>query len=80
MRVPVHDRRHEGAGLDRAAGLLPGGGEAAARRAVQAGASIAKLYSSETAMENARYATQVHGGYGFMNEFPVGASTGTRRS
>jgi short/branched chain acyl-CoA dehydrogenase len=31
-------------------------------------------------MENARYATQVHGGYGFMNEFPVGASTGTRRS
>ena len=35
-------------------------------------ASIAKLYSSEMAMENARYATQVHGGYGFMNEFPVG--------
>src|SRR3954471_9819692 len=34
-------------------------------------ASIAKLYSSEMAMENARYATQVHGGYGFMNEFPV---------
>ena len=35
-------------------------------------ASIAKLYSSEVAMDNARYATQVHGGYGFMNEFPVG--------
>jgi alkylation response protein AidB-like acyl-CoA dehydrogenase len=35
-------------------------------------ASIAKLYSSEMAMENARYAAQVHGGYGFMNEFPVG--------
>src|ERR671921_1800010 len=35
-------------------------------------ASIAKLYSSEAAMDNARYATQVHGGYGFMNEFPVG--------
>ena len=35
-------------------------------------ASIAKLYSSEVAMENARYAAQVHGGYGFMNEFPVG--------
>ena len=35
-------------------------------------ASIAKLYSSEMAMDNARYATQVHGGYGFMNEFPVG--------
>jgi alkylation response protein AidB-like acyl-CoA dehydrogenase len=35
-------------------------------------AAVAKLYSSEAAMENARYATQVHGGYGFMNEFPVG--------
>ncbi|WP_409329518.1 acyl-CoA dehydrogenase family protein [Trujillonella humicola] len=35
-------------------------------------ASVAKLYSSEVAMENARYAAQVHGGYGFMNEFPVG--------
>jgi alkylation response protein AidB-like acyl-CoA dehydrogenase len=35
-------------------------------------AAIAKLHSSEAAMDNARYATQVHGGYGFMNEFPVG--------
>src|SRR4051812_29804296 len=34
-------------------------------------ASVAKLYSSEVAMDNARAATQVHGGYGFMNEFPV---------
>jgi alkylation response protein AidB-like acyl-CoA dehydrogenase len=23
-------------------------------------------------VDNARYAAQVHGGYGFMNEFPVG--------
>jgi short/branched chain acyl-CoA dehydrogenase len=35
-------------------------------------AAIAKLYSSEAAMANAREATQVHGGYGFMNETPVG--------
>jgi short/branched chain acyl-CoA dehydrogenase len=35
-------------------------------------AAVAKLYSSGAAMDNARYATQVHGGYGFMNEFPVG--------
>ncbi|HEX5742232.1 MAG TPA: acyl-CoA dehydrogenase family protein [Pilimelia sp.] len=35
-------------------------------------AAIAKLYASEAAMDNARQATQVHGGYGFMNEFPVG--------
>jgi short-chain 2-methylacyl-CoA dehydrogenase len=34
-------------------------------------AAIAKLYSSECAVNNAREATQVHGGYGFMNEFPV---------
>ena len=34
-------------------------------------AAIAKLYSSECAVTNAREATQVHGGYGFMNEFPV---------
>lgn len=35
-------------------------------------AALAKLYASEAAMENARYATQVHGGYGFMNESAVG--------
>jgi short-chain 2-methylacyl-CoA dehydrogenase len=35
-------------------------------------AAIAKLYSSEAAVTNAREATQVFGGYGFMNEFPVG--------
>jgi alkylation response protein AidB-like acyl-CoA dehydrogenase len=34
-------------------------------------AAIAKLYASEVAVTNAREATQVHGGYGFMNEFPV---------
>jgi butyryl-CoA dehydrogenase len=34
-------------------------------------AAIAKLYSSEAAMANAREATQVFGGYGFMNEYPV---------
>ncbi|MEU5694149.1 acyl-CoA dehydrogenase family protein [Actinosynnema sp. NPDC020468] len=35
-------------------------------------AAIAKLVSSETAMDNAREATQIFGGYGFMNEYPVG--------
>jgi alkylation response protein AidB-like acyl-CoA dehydrogenase len=34
-------------------------------------AAIAKIVSSEAAMDNARDATQVHGGYGFMNEYPV---------
>jgi len=31
-------------------------------------AAIAKLVSSNAAMDNARDATQIHGGYGFMNE------------
>jgi short/branched chain acyl-CoA dehydrogenase len=34
-------------------------------------AAIAKLYCSEIAVTNAREATQVHGGYGFINDFPV---------
>jgi short/branched chain acyl-CoA dehydrogenase len=34
-------------------------------------AAIAKLHSSEAAVSNAREATQIHGGYGFMNEYPV---------
>jgi alkylation response protein AidB-like acyl-CoA dehydrogenase len=34
--------------------------------------AIAKLVASNAAMDNAREATQIFGGYGFMNEFPVG--------
>jgi alkylation response protein AidB-like acyl-CoA dehydrogenase len=34
-------------------------------------AAIAKLVASEAAMDNARDATQIHGGYGFMNEYTV---------
>jgi alkylation response protein AidB-like acyl-CoA dehydrogenase len=34
-------------------------------------AAMAKLYASEIAVTNAREATQIHGGYGFMNETPV---------
>lgn len=34
-------------------------------------AAAAKLYSSDVAVTNARDATQIHGGYGFMNEYPV---------
>jgi alkylation response protein AidB-like acyl-CoA dehydrogenase len=34
-------------------------------------AAIAKLVGSETAVDNAREATQIHGGYGFVNETPV---------
>ena len=34
-------------------------------------ASIAKLYASEVAVSSAREAVQVHGGYGFVEDFPV---------
>jgi short/branched chain acyl-CoA dehydrogenase len=34
-------------------------------------ASVAKLYASEVAVTCAREAVQVHGGYGFIEEFPV---------
>jgi len=34
-------------------------------------AAIAKLTASDAAMANARDATQVFGGYGYMNDFPV---------
>jgi short-chain 2-methylacyl-CoA dehydrogenase len=34
-------------------------------------AAVAKLVSSNAAMDNARDATQIFGGYGFMNEYPV---------
>ena len=40
-------------------------------RPFKAEASVAKLVASEAAMANARDATQVFGGYGFMNETPV---------
>jgi len=34
-------------------------------------AAVAKLYASEIAMTSAREAVQVHGAYGYMEEFPV---------
>ncbi|KAB8171162.1 acyl-CoA dehydrogenase [Streptomyces sp. 3MP-14] len=34
-------------------------------------AAMAKLHASDIAVTNAREATQIHGGYGFMNEYPV---------
>ncbi len=35
-------------------------------------AAIAKLHASDVAMRNARDATQIFGGYGYMNDYPVG--------
>jgi short/branched chain acyl-CoA dehydrogenase len=49
---------------DAAARLVAGG-------PVKKHAAMAKLTASNAAMDNARDATQIFGGYGFMNEFPV---------
>jgi short/branched chain acyl-CoA dehydrogenase len=40
-------------------------------RPYKAEAALAKLYASEIAVTSAREAVQVHGGYGYMEEFPV---------
>ena len=40
-------------------------------RPYAAAASLAKLYATEIAVTTAREAVQVHGGYGFIEEFPV---------
>ncbi len=34
-------------------------------------AAMAKLFASEIAVDNAREAVQIHGGYGYIEEFPV---------
>ncbi|HEY9409901.1 MAG TPA: acyl-CoA dehydrogenase family protein [Jiangellaceae bacterium] len=41
------------------------------RAEVKQAASMAKLYATESAVTATRVATQVHGGYGFMEEYPV---------
>jgi butyryl-CoA dehydrogenase len=51
-----------------AAALKDNGAEHAA---LKRAASIAKLYTSEAAVTATRVATQVFGGYGFMEEYPV---------
>jgi short/branched chain acyl-CoA dehydrogenase len=52
----------------RAAALRDGGAPAADFKQA---AAIAKLYSTESAVTATRIATQVFGGYGFMEEYPV---------
>ena len=62
MEAKVHGARL--AWYDAAARLAAG--EPAKRQA-----AIAKLTASNAAMDNARDATQIFGGYGYMNEYPV---------
>jgi alkylation response protein AidB-like acyl-CoA dehydrogenase len=51
--------------VQRAAHLKDGGQE------VTRAASMAKLYASETAVRVANRAVQIHGGYGYVKEYPV---------
>ena len=62
MEARVHSARL--AWLDAAHRLVAG-------RPFKLEASLAKLIGSEAAMDNARDATQIFGGYGVMNENPV---------
>jgi short-chain 2-methylacyl-CoA dehydrogenase len=45
--------------------------QGASARDFNRAAAIAKLYASESAVSAARIATQIFGGYGFMEEYPV---------
>ena len=63
MEARTHSARL--AWYDAAARLVAG-------QPVKRRAAVAKLLASNAAMDNARDATQIFGGYGFMNEFPVG--------
>jgi short-chain 2-methylacyl-CoA dehydrogenase len=63
MEARVHTARL--AWYDAAARLVAG-------QPIKKESAIAKLTASNAAMDNARAATQVFGGYGFMNESPVG--------
>ncbi|HXH34553.1 MAG TPA: acyl-CoA dehydrogenase family protein [Plantibacter sp.] len=62
MQARVHTARH--AYYDAASRMLRGA-------PYKMEASIAKMVAGEAAMDNARDATQIFGGYGFLNENPV---------
>ena len=51
--------------------LLAGGSGAPTATQFKQAAAVAKLHSSEAAVSATRIATQVFGGYGFMEEYPV---------
>jgi len=47
------------------------GGSGPTASELKQAASVAKLYATESAVSATRIATQVFGGYGFMEEYPV---------
>jgi butyryl-CoA dehydrogenase len=55
----------------KAAALKDAGADSKDPHAFRQAASVAKLYATESAVTATRIATQVFGGYGFMEEYPV---------
>jgi butyryl-CoA dehydrogenase len=51
--------------------LDQGGSGAPSIKSFKQAAAVAKLYATESAVTGTRIATQVFGGYGFMEEYPV---------
>ena len=55
----------------KAAALKDAGVDTKDPKAFKQAAAVAKLYATESAVTATRIATQVFGGYGFMEEYPV---------
>jgi short-chain 2-methylacyl-CoA dehydrogenase len=55
----------------KAAAMKDAGADAKDPKGFKQAASVAKLYATESAVTATRIATQVFGGYGFMEEYPV---------
>ena len=55
----------------RAAAMKDAGARHGAAKEFKQAAAVAKLYATESAVTATRIATQVFGGYGFMEEYPV---------
>ena len=69
---PVQDRGHGHAGGRGAPPDLARGRACATRaRSTPSQSSMAKLFASEIAVEVALEAVQIHGGYGYIKEYPV---------
>ena len=77
---PGQARRRLRAARGGAPADVPRGPDARSRRAGLLAAAQAKLVAGRLAVRATEEAVQIHGGYGFIEDYPVAASTGTRRS
>ena len=69
---PVEEVLRDGKGqLALHLGAMKDAGTATSMKEFKQAAAVAKLYATESAVTATRIATQVFGGYGFMEEYPV---------